>query len=240
MLDELGSGTDPGEGMGLATAILQELYEKGATLLATTHSSEIKEFAEKQEGFTNGSMEFDLDTLKPTYRLLIGKGGDSQAFAIALRLGMHPKIIEKAHQITYKEHKDYPIDATDLVAIKELEKQLAQNRYVKRKRDTDEVHPEKVVPFQQGDNVQIVQTGEFGIVYKGPDQLGNYIVQVKGEKIAYNHKRLKLYIAASELYPDDYDFAIIFESKENRKRKTLMNKRHVEGLTIENDQNNSF
>ncbi|WML47940.1 hypothetical protein RCG23_21935 [Neobacillus sp. PS3-34] len=70
------------------------LYEKGATILATTHYSEIKDFADYHPGFLNGSMEFDLETLRPTYRLIIGKGGESQAFAIALKLGIHPKIIE--------------------------------------------------------------------------------------------------------------------------------------------------
>ncbi|UOY93042.1 endonuclease MutS2 [Ectobacillus sp. JY-23] len=234
LLDELGSGTDPGEGMGLATVILQELYKKGATLLATTHYSEIKDFANQQEGFINGSMEFDLQTLRPTYRLLIGKGGDSQAFAIALRLGMHPKLITAAHMITYKEEKEYETVA-ETSAQKEMDKQLATNRYIKRHREGKEkqIH---VPTFVIGDNVQITETGEFGIVYQGPDDTGNYVVQVKGEKRMYNHKRLKLYIAAAELYPEDYDFAIIFDTKENRKKQRIMEKRHVDGLTIEREE----
>ena len=76
--------------------------------------------------------------------------------------------------------------------------------------------------FQQGDNVHILATGEYGIIYKGPDSFGNYLVQVKNEKKTFNYKRLKLYIAANELYPEDYDFNIIFESKENRKKAHLM------------------
>lgn len=110
LLDELGSGTDPGEGMGLATAILKQFHQKGATILATTHYSEIKDFADKTDGFMNGSMEFDIHTLQPTYRLNIGTGGESQAFAIALRLGMHPTIISDAYQITYKEEKVYEME----------------------------------------------------------------------------------------------------------------------------------
>ncbi|MBM7584097.1 MutS2 family protein [Bacillus pakistanensis] len=230
LLDEVGSGTDPSEGMGLATAILKQLYEKGVTLFATTHYSEIKEYAEQHEGFINGSMEFNLETLKPTYRLQLGKGGDSQAFAIALKLGMHPKIIENAHYFTYKETKAYDHTYLD---DREIEKQVIVNRYAKKKKAQKEPI-EKVNLFKLGDNVQI-STGENGIVYNGPDSTGNYVVQVKGKKETYNHKRLKLYISAEEMYPDGYDFDIVFKSKENRKKANRMKKKHIEGLTIEED-----
>ncbi|MCP3742136.1 endonuclease MutS2 [Rossellomorea sp. BNER] len=233
LLDEVGSGTDPSEGMGLATAILKQLYEKGATLFATTHYSEIKEYAEQHEGFINGSMEFDLETLKPTYRLQLGKGGESQAFAIALRLGMHPKIIENAHYFTYKEVMAYDQNSfNERTGISEIEKQVIVNRHAKKKKSLKDPI-EKVNLFKLGDNVHISTTGEYGIVYKGPDSTGNYVVQVKGEKETHNHKRLKLYISAEEMYPDGYDFDIVFNSKENRKKANLMKRKHVEGLTIE-------
>ncbi|PLS01539.1 endonuclease MutS2 [Neobacillus cucumis] len=229
LLDELGSGTDPGEGMGLATAIMETLYQKGATLLATTHYSEIKEFAEEHPGFLKGSMEFDIRTLSPTYRLLIGRGGESQAFAISLRLGMHPAIVERAHYITYKEEKHYQIQESDRWKLKELEKQVIINKYQERPNQSKNEIPH----YRQGDNVKISPSKEYGIIYKGPDQFGNYIVQVKGEKISLNHKRLTLYIAADELYPDDYDFDIIFQSKENRKKSKLLSKEHQENITID-------
>lgn len=231
LLDELGSGTDPGEGMGLATAILEQLYAKGATLLATTHYSEIKEFADQHEGFINGSMEFDLNSLKPTYKLHIGKGGESQAFAIALKLGMHPKLIQRAHEITYKEKKVYLDEEVNSTDLREQEKQIIVNRYQQRAKK-HAVTKEKLPVFAQGDNVVISPDNLIGIVYKGPDDQGNYLVQVKGEKKAYNHKRLKLKIAASELYPEDYDFDIIFESVETRKNKKLLSRKHVDGVTI--------
>lgn len=231
LLDELGSGTDPGEGMGLATAILEQLFNKGAMLLATTHYSEIKEFAEGHPGFINGAMEFDIETLSPTYRLNIGRGGESQAFAIALKLGIHPKIIERAHQVTYKEIKNYANMETDIWKQKELEKQVIVNKYKNRKKT---VMPEEKIPeFIQGDNVNISPTNELGIVYSGPDQRGNYVVQVKGEKLSVNHKRIKLYIAAKELYPDDYDFDIIFQSKENRKKSKILSKKHDDEIIID-------
>ncbi|MGM0899511.1 MAG: endonuclease MutS2 [Bacillota bacterium] len=231
LLDELGSGTDPGEGMGLATAILEQLYAKGATLLATTHYSEIKEFADQHEGFINGSMEFDLNSLRPTYKLHIGKGGESQAFAIALKLGVHPRLIQRAHEITYKEKKVYLSDEEDLAAKREKEKQIIVNRHQQRAKK-HAVTKEKLSSFNQGDNVVISPENLIGIVYKGPDEQGNYLVQVKGEKKVYNHKRLKLKIAASELYPEDYDFDIIFESVENRKNKKLLSRKHVDGVAI--------
>lgn len=235
LLDELGSGTDPGEGMGLATAILEMLFEKGAVIFATTHYSEIKEFAETHEGFLNGSMEFDLTTLSPTYRLIIGRGGESQAFAIALKLGMHPKIIERAHAITYKEVKQYQAEATEAWKRRDMEKQVIVNKYKDRQKPA--VEPEKKVPhYRQGDNVKISPSNEFGIVYTGPDPQGNYVVQVKGEKLLINHKRLSLYIAASELYPDDYNFDIIFKTKEYRKKSKVLSKRHDENIIIEYEE----
>ncbi|MGX1193741.1 DNA mismatch repair protein MutS2 [Metabacillus sp. SLBN-84] len=232
LLDELGSGTDPGEGMGLAQVILEKIHQKGATLLATTHYSEIKEFADTTDGFMNGSMEFDLETLKPTYRLKIGQGGESQAFSIALRLGMHPELIEKAHQITYKEAKKYAKDRYDLLERKELEKQISVVKHRPKRTKTDEAVLET---FSQGDNVQIKATGDFAIVHSGPDKAGNYTVFVKGEKQTINHKRIQLHIAAKELYPEDYDFDILFESAENRKKAAQMKKRHSD-VTIFRDE----
>lgn len=235
LLDELGSGTDPGEGMGLATAILEQLYAKGATLLATTHYSEIKEYADQHDGFINGSMEFDVHTLRPTYRLHIGKGGESQAFAIALKLGMHPKIIERAHEVTYREAKSYHDDLIDPAVKREREKQIIVNKYQVRDKGKSTIEV-KIPIFQKGDNVIVSPEDAFGIVYKGPDEKGNYIVQIKGEKELYNHKRLKLHIPRKELYPEDYDFDIIFESVENRKNKKLLTKKHVEGLSVYLDE----
>ncbi|MBT2755214.1 endonuclease MutS2 [Mesobacillus foraminis] len=235
LLDELGSGTDPGEGMGLATAILEQLYAKGATLLATTHYSEIKEFADRHEGFLNGSMEFDLETLRPTYRLNIGKGGESQAFAIALKLGIHPKIIERAHQITYKEEKEYLPSEEDSERKRNLEKQIMVNKHKSRK-PKPAAPAVKTKTYVRGDNVLISPINEYGIVYKGPDEQGNYLVQVKGEKASFNHKRLTLHVPACELYPENYDFDIIFESKENRKNRKLLTKKHVDGISISHEE----
>lgn len=232
LLDELGSGTDPGEGMGLATAILENLNNKGATIFATTHYSEIKEFADTHEDFMNGSMEFDLETLMPTYRLRIGTGGDSQAFAIALKLGVHPKLIERAHMITYKSEKNYSALFQDSNELKRREKQLIVNKH-KRKKTADA--SKTINRFEMGDSVYVTSSGELGVIYKGPDSNGNYIVQMRDEKIEVNHKRLKLNIPAAELYPEDYDFNILFETKEHRKLLNQMERKHIEGSIIRQD-----
>ncbi len=107
LIDELGAGTDPTEGAALAVSIIESLREKGAVIAATTHYAELKAYALDTPGVTNGCCEFDVDTLKPTYRLLIGVPGRSNAFAITAHLGMDEKVIENAKSIVGSNNRDF-------------------------------------------------------------------------------------------------------------------------------------
>lgn len=129
LLDEVGAGTDPAEGSALAIAILEHIHALGCRMVATTHYSELKAYAYERKGVINASMEFDVNTLSPTYRLLVGVPGRSNAFAIAERLGLPERILEFARG----EVKEEDLRVENMIAS------LEQNRLgAEQERETAE------------------------------------------------------------------------------------------------------
>jgi hypothetical protein len=346
-LDELGSGTDPAEGMGLAIAILEELAAKNCLFVATTHYPEIKDFAKATPGLINARMAFDRQSLLPLYRLEMGEAGESCALYIAMRLGLPQRLIERASLAAYGNRtgksgemsgisasiptgdaagttgfrlasgttdclKNMPADDTPLFAKGKVATEITESikstpasgitGHVNNMAATDmtesakgtfagsvkaheksttsanvtenikgmavsdalqrdiastsqsmglEVRPgkrikknkESKIPgnspgmsFNIGDSVMVYPQKLIGIVYQKANDKGEVGVQIKSKKLLVNHKRLKLHVAAKELYPEDYDFSIIFDTADNRKKRRSMERKHDPGLIIEIDE----
>ncbi len=132
LIDELGAGTDPVEGAALATAILEELREQGARIASTTHYAELKSFALETKGVENACCEFDVSTLRPTYKLLIGMPGRSNAFAISERLGIKEEVVNRARELVSMDNSRFEAVVQKLEESRnELEKRLAEAEAVK-------------------------------------------------------------------------------------------------------------
>ncbi|MFB0920299.1 MAG: DNA mismatch repair protein MutS [Oscillospiraceae bacterium] len=227
LLDELGSGTDPAEGMGIAIGVLDALREKSCVFVVTTHYPEVKEYADNTPGLVNARMAFDKESLLPLYRLELGKAGESCALYIAEMLGMPARVLNRARAAAYWIEDNECLDSIES-SCSEKKAALSQ-KIIKREERKPEI---KEIAFGIGDSVFVYPHKEIGLVYARANAKGEVGVQIKGEKRLINHKRLKLNVPASELYPEDYDFSIVFDTVENRKARHIMGKRHEEGNVI--------
>lgn len=228
-MDELGSGTDPAEGMGIAIAILEELRRSGCLFLATTHYPEVKVYASRAGCVTNARMAFDKDTLRPLYRLEIGEAGESCALFIAKRLGMNEEMTERARKAAYREME--AIWEEEQAGEKRQDRIRKGRRIEKQKNIQDHKNLIKE-KFAVGDSVLVLPDKKKGIVCCKANDKGIVRVQMPGKKIWINQKRVKLLVAADKLYPEDYDFSIVFDTVENRKARHKMGKNYQEGLEI--------
>ncbi|MEW6523661.1 MAG: endonuclease MutS2 [Bacillota bacterium] len=215
LLDEIGTGTDPAEGASLAAAILEEVWRAGALTIATTHYSDIKRYASERDGFVNGCMAFDEETLRPEYRLELGRSGESRGLWMAARLGLKENVVSRA--CGFLEHGLHP------------ETSIQPKTKTSRTR-----RPGAVAPgvFALGDSVYVGTVRERGIVAGLANERGELTVLVKGERIPVNHKRLTLLIPASELYPEDYDLNTVLMAKEDRRLLHDMKRKHTPGVLV--------
>nr|WP_315021418.1 DNA mismatch repair protein MutS [uncultured Aminipila sp.] len=231
LLDELGSGTDPAEGMGIAISILAELKHRNCLFVATTHYPEIKDFAKNTNGLINAKMAFDRESLKPLYKLQIGEAGESCALYIAQRLGFPNHMLAIAEKAC--SNKATVTDSSPNLFFQEESIKSDAVYTNKIKKDADKASmPSPTDSFRMGDSVKVYPQKLIGIVFKEADEKGELVVQIKGKKQLINHKRIKLITPASELYPNDYDFSIIFDTKENRKARHDMSRKFDPNLII--------
>lgn len=220
LIDEIGTGTDPKDGEALGIAILEEIYNRGAITLASTHFSKIKEYSEMHEGFLNASMDFDRKTLKPLYKLLIGVAGESNAFWISKDLGLSDKILERAKEIA---------ESHEMVTAKNI------NKFSKKKSRVEAVTGENTIEstrtiYNNGDRVLLNETKKYGLIFEHKVKEYTVNVFIDGEYEEIHEKRVTLDKRREVLYPEGYDLNQLFISFKKRKLEKDIRKGRFKNL----------
>lgn len=172
LIDELGSGTDPVQGANLAISILENFYNKGALTLSTTHYPELKHYALVTEGFENASSEFDIENLCPTYKILIGVPGKSNAFAISKRLGLPKEILERAESLLSEDN----ISVEELIKNIYDDKLLIEHEKEKILKNSNQV---ELLRKQLENDVSNVETKRNEIINKAKNEARNILISAK-------------------------------------------------------------
>lgn len=204
LLDEIGSGTEPNEGAALAISVLEELYNKGAIIVATTHYNEIKNFSEQHPDSENAAMMFNKETLEPLYKMLIGKSGESNALWISKKMGIYDDVLKRAEK--YMTDKTY-----NLKIIDSARKRINRDESLQLKNDNS------IYNYCKGDKVYIKEINKSGIVYTEKDEYNNVQVFIDKKFETFNVKQLRLEYSVKDLYPEGYDLDTIFTDYMERK-----------------------
>ncbi|TFJ74434.1 endonuclease MutS2 [Carnobacterium maltaromaticum] len=202
LFDEIGSGTEPNEGAALAIAILEEFYQRGNIVVATTHYGEIKRYSEIHPDFINAAMAFDQATLTPLYQLLMGESGESNALWIAKKMNLKEHVIQQAQR--YMEDKDYSLTKASIPKNKTMI-------------DSQTERAESVSLLKKGDRVLLLDYNENGLVFEDNPLRETVTVFYRNDYHEVVPKRLKLEVLATDLYPPDYDLSALFTSYAERK-----------------------
>lgn len=190
LLDELGSGTDPNEGAALAIAILQMLQLKGCLILATTHYSAIKDYSTKHPAFITAAMDFDLDTLKPTYRLLLNQIGASRALWIAEKSGMPQNVLVAAND--FLNTGKFPLKQSNI------------------KFKIEQKRTKSTISFKKGDRIKVPKYKQEVLFYQNSARANQITIFVNKTFETVPIKGARLVRKAEELYPADYNLDLLF------------------------------
>lgn len=190
LLDELGSGTDPNEGAALAIAILQMLQLKGCLILATTHYSAIKDYSTKHSAFITAAMDFDLDTLKPTYSLLLNQIGASRALWIAEKSGMPQNVLIAAND--FLNTGKFPLKQSNI------------------KFKIEQKKTKSTISFKKGDRIKVPKYKQEVLFYQNSDRANQITIFVNKTFETVPIKGARLVRKAEELYPAGYNLDLLF------------------------------